>query len=217
MRALTVADFGRDQSFEEMQMLQERTHAKRVSGELEKDHLFLLEHRAVYTLGTSAEASHILYPKEVLLAAGIECVKTSRGGDVTYHGPGQLVGYPIVHLGEAGLGVTEYVTALEEVLISVAAVYGIVAGRDPRNRGVWVGNSKLGAIGIRVSRQVAMHGFALNVNTRLEDYQGIVPCGLRDVGITSMRQLLGGSPLEMRDVKEHVIKAFKKTLGYKKK
>jgi lipoate-protein ligase B len=195
-----------------MLALQEGAHARRVEGKA-SDQLILVEHSPVYTLGTSAEASHILYPKEVLRAAGIECVETSRGGDVTYHGPGQLVGYPIVHLGEANLRVIEYVTALEEVIIRAVAAYGISAVRDPRNRGVWVGDSKLAAIGIRVSRQVAMHGFALNVNTRLEDYGGIVACGLRGTGITSMSQLLG-APLAMQDVKQHIVNAFKETLNY---
>jgi len=192
--------------------LQERAHARRVAGDA-PDHLFVLEHRPVYTLGHSAEAAHILYSEEALREAGIERVATTRGGDVTYHGPGQLVGYPVIHLGEAGLRVVEYVTALEEVLIRAVAAYGIVAGRDARNRGVWAGGNKLAAVGIRVSRQVAMHGFALNVNTRLDDYRGIVACGLRDVGITSLARLLGG-PVEMQGVKQQVICAFREILNY---
>jgi lipoate-protein ligase B len=212
MRTLQVSDLGAGQGYADVLALQERTHAQRVAGEA-PDCLFLLEHRPVYTLGRSADASNVLYCEEALREAGIECVATSRGGDVTYHGPGQLVGYPIIHLGEAGLRVVEYVTALEEVIIRAAASFGVTAARDPRNRGAWVGGSKLAAIGIRVSRQVAMHGFALNVNTRLDDYRGIVACGLRDAGITSMSQLLG-RPVEMQDVKEHVIRAFKETLHY---
>ena len=212
MRTLDISDLGAGQGYAEVLALQERAHAERVAGG-GPDRLFLLEHRAVYTLGNSADASHILYSEETLREAGIERAATSRGGDVTYHGPGQLVGYPIVHLGEAGLRVVEYVTALEEILIRAAAACGIAAGRDPRNRGVWVGDSKLAAIGIRVSRQVAMHGFALNVNTRLGDYRGIVPCGLRGTGVTSLCQLLG-APLDMQGVKRHVITAFKQTLNY---
>lgn len=212
MRTLQVSDLGAGQGYTDVLALQERAHARRVAGEA-PDCLFLLEHRPVYTLGNSADASHILYSEETLREAGIECAATSRGGDVTYHGPGQLVGYPIIHLGEAGLRVVEYVTALEEVIIRAAASFGITAVRDPRNRGAWVGDSKLAAIGIRVSRQVVMHGFALNVNTRLDDYRGIVACGLRDAGITSMNQLLG-RPVDMQDVKEHVIRAFKETLHY---
>ena len=212
MRMLQVTDLGADQGYADVLALQERAHARRVAGDA-PDCLLLLEHRPVYTLGNSADASHILYSDETLREAGIECAATSRGGDVTYHGPGQLVGYPVIHLGEAGLRVVEYVTALEEALIRAAAACGITAGRDARNRGVWVGGCKLAAIGIRVSRQVTMHGFALNVNTRLENYQGIVPCGLRNAGVTSMRQLLG-RPVDMQDVKRHVVRAFKETLNY---
>ena len=212
MRTLQVSDLGNDQGYADVLALQERTHARRVAGD-DPDHLFLLEHRPVYTLGNAADASHILYSEDALRAAGIERAVTSRGGDVTYHGPGQLVGYPIVHLGEAGLRVVEYVAALEETLIRAVAAYGIVARRDPRNRGAWVGDSKLAAIGIRVSRQVAMHGFALNVNTRLGDYRGIIACGLRDAGVTSMSRLLG-RPVEMQGVKRQVIRAFKETLHY---
>jgi len=212
MRTLQVADLGADQGYADVLALQEGAHARRVAGDA-PDCLFLLEHRPVYTLGNSADAANILYSEEALREAGIERAVTSRGGDVTYHGPGQLVGYPIVHLGEAGLRVVEYVTALEEVVIRAVAAYGIIAGRDPRNRGAWVGGSKLAAIGIRVSRQVAMHGFALNVNTRLGDYRGIVACGLRDVAVTSMSQLLG-RPVEMQDVKRQIVRAFKETLNY---
>jgi lipoate-protein ligase B len=143
----------------------------------------------------------------------MDVCQTTRGGDVTYHGPGQLVGYPIVHLGERGLRVLSYVTALEEVLIRVLAAWGIAAGRDPRNRGVWVGNDKIAALGIRVSRQVAMHGFALNVNTRLSDYDALVPCGIRDAGVTSMQHLLG-SAVEPVAVKAAVVREFRHVLGY---
>jgi len=212
MRTLDISDLGADQGYADVLALQERTHARRVAGDA-PDHLYLLEHRPVYTLGNSADASHVLLSEEALREAGIERAATSRGGDVTYHGPGQLVGYPIVHLGEAGLRVVEYVTALEEVIIRAVAVCGITAGRDPRNRGAWVGDCKLAAIGIRVSRQVAMHGFALNVNTRLGDYRGIVACGLRDAGVTSMSQLLG-RPVDMQRVKREVIRAFRETLNY---
>ena len=212
MRTLQVSDLGDGHGYADVLAIQERAHARRVAGDA-PDFLFLLEHRPVYTLGNSADASHVLYSADALREAGIECVATSRGGDVTYHGPGQLVGYPVIHIGEVGLRVVEYVTALEDVLIRAVAAYGIAAGRDVRNRGVWVGDSKLAAIGIRVSRQVTMHGFALNVNTRLEDYRGIVACGLRDAGVTSMGRLLG-HPVDMQDVKQQVTRAFTETFNY---
>lgn len=212
MRVLTVNDLGVEARYDEVLALQERLHARRVAGEI-PDTLLLLEHRPVYTLGRSAAAENVLYSEAALRQAGIERALTTRGGDVTYHGPGQLVGYPILHLGEAGLRVLEYVTALEEALIRAVAAFGITAGRDPRNRGVWVGDDKLAALGIRVSHQVAMHGFALNVTTRLEDYRGIVACGLRNAGVTSMARVLGREP-PMAEVKTRVAEAFRGVFGY---
>jgi lipoyl(octanoyl) transferase len=212
VRNLVVRDLGQDAGYREVFALQEALHARRAAGGI-PDTLLLLEHRPVYTLGRSARADHVLYSGERLRQAGIERVETTRGGDVTYHGPGQLVGYPIVHLGEAGMRVLEYVDALEETLIRAAAAFGVAAGRDARNRGVWAGNDKLAALGIRVSRQVAMHGFALNVAPRLEDYRGIVACGLEDAGVTSMARLLGRSPA-MPDVKARVEAAFREVFGY---
>lgn len=212
MKTLSIQDLGREQPYADVLALQEQTHAARCSGTV-PDTFFLLEHRRVYTLGRSAEANNILYSQETLQQTGIDRVETSRGGDVTYHGPGQLVGYPIIHIGEADLKVVEYVTALEESLIRAMATFGIEAGRDSRNRGVWVGNNKLAAIGIRVAHSVTMHGFALNVNTQLADYCGIVSCGLQDAGVTSMSKLLG-KPLNMPAVKQAVISSFKQVFQY---
>ncbi len=212
MRVLSVSDLGVGVSYAAALALQERLHAGRVAGEV-GDTLLLLEHRPVYTLGRSAAVEHVLYSEEALRQAGIERVETSRGGDVTYHGPGQLVGYPIIHLGEAGLKVLEYLTGLEEALIKTAATFGIAAGRDSRNRGVWAGNDKLAALGIRVSRQVTMHGFALNVTTALADYGGIGAGGLADAGVTSMARLLRRPP-DMADVKQCLIASFREVFGY---
>jgi lipoyl(octanoyl) transferase len=212
MRVLSIQDLGTDQPYADVLTLQEKMHAARCAGNV-PDTLFLLEHRRVYTLGRSAEANNILHSDEDLQQAGFDCVKTSRGGDVTYHGPGQLVGYPILHLGEANLRVLDYVTSLEEVLLQALATFGLQGNRDSRNRGVWVGNNKLAAIGIRVAHSVTMHGFALNVNTQLTDYSGIVACGLQDAGITSMNQLLGKT-LDMQEVKQSVQSAFKRIFHY---
>ncbi len=212
VRELTVMDLGSGAGYADVLALQERLHARRAAGEI-PDTLLLLEHRPVYTLGRSAIEGHVLYSEEALRQAGIERAVTSRGGDVTYHGPGQLVGYPIVHLGDAGLRVLEYVSGLEEVLLRAVAAFGVEAGRDARNRGVWVGDSKLAALGIRVAHQVTMHGFALNVSTRLEDYRGIVACGLRDAGVTSLGLLLGRPP-DMGEVKARVAEAFAQVFGY---
>jgi len=212
VRTLRVRDLGRDAGYREVFSLQERIHAQRVAGEC-PDTLLLLEHRPVYTLGRSAAESHVLYSEERLRALGIERVTTTRGGDVTYHGPGQLVGYPILHLGEARLRVLEYIDALEETLIRAVATFGVEAGRDTRNRGVWVGNAKLAALGIRVSRQVTMHGFALNVSPRMADYSGIVACGLQDADVTSLALLLDETP-DMSDVKRRVETSFREVFGY---
>jgi len=212
MRSLTVTDLGAETGYSDVLALQERLHAERSAGKI-PDTLLLLEHRPVYTLGRSAEEGHVLFSEAALKQAGIERVVTSRGGDVTYHGPGQLVGYPIIHLADAGLHVVEFVEGLEETLIRAVKALGIAAGRDARNRGVWVGNDKLAALGIRVAHQVSMHGFALNVNTHLEDYRGIVACGLRDAGVTSMARILG-HPLDMAEVKTRVEAAFREVFGY---
>lgn len=209
---LSIVDLGSGQGYQDVFEMQQRLHVRRVAGEI-PDTLLLLEHRPVYTLGTSASQDHVLLNAEALRQRGIDLVTTSRGGDVTYHGPGQLVGYPIVHLGELGIKVLEYLTALEETLIRVAAHYGVTAGRDSRNRGVWVGDSKLVALGIRVSRQVTMHGFALNVNTCLGDYNGIVACGLQGVGVTSLQQLTG-TVLNMAEVKTRTAATFADVLHY---
>lgn len=212
VQTLRVRDLGHDAGYREVLSLQEQVHAQRVAGEC-PDTLLLLEHRPVYTLGRSAAESHVLYSEEDLRAIGIERVVTTRGGDVTYHGPGQLVGYPILHLGEAGLRVLEYIDALEETLIRAVAAFGVTAGRDRRNRGVWVGNAKLAALGLRVAHHVTMHGFALNVSPRMKDYSGIVACGLQDAGVTSLALLLGETP-DMANVKRQVETSFRDVFGY---
>ncbi|MFO7936279.1 MAG: lipoyl(octanoyl) transferase LipB [Kiritimatiellia bacterium] len=209
---ISVKDLGADRCYADVFDLQTSIHAQRKKGEV-PDTLLLLEHRPVYTMGSSASDDHVLYNAGELAERGIDLVKTSRGGDVTYHGPGQLVAYPIVHLGEMGIKVLDFITGIEEVIIKTAALFGIKAGRDERNRGVWVDNSKLAAMGIRVSRQVTMHGFALNVNTCLSHYSGIIACGLIDAGVTSIKQLTGFS-VEMAEVKQNIVENFADVFGY---
>lgn len=171
------------------------------------DTLLILEHAPVYTLGRSANSENVLWDEKRRAAAGIGLAQTTRGGDVTYHGPGQLVGYPIMHLPQAGLGVLDYINGIEEMIIRAAADFGIAANRDERNRGVWVGNCKLCALGIHVSHCVSRHGFAFNVNTRLDDFKGIVACGLHDASVTSLQRLLGHS-VDMDAVKASVKRHF---------
>ena len=176
------------------------------------DTLLLLEHSPVYTLGRSANPGNVLWDAEERARLGIALAQTTRGGDVTYHGPGQLVGYPIIHLTQAGLGVLDYIGRIEETIIRAVSEFGIEAGRDARNRGVWHGNCKLCALGIHVSHCVSRHGFALNVNTRLDDFRGIVACGLHDAGVTSMERILGRK-VDMEAVKEAVKRRFAEVFG----
>ena len=162
------------------------------------DALLLLEHPPVYTLGKRADRSHVLFDRAQLTSRGIEVVEVDRGGDVTYHGPGQLVGYPVLAL--AGVrGVVDYVRALEQVLVQALAALGVAAQRVPDYTGVWVGEEKIAAIGVRVaSGGVTSHGFALNVAPDLTDFTGIVPCGITEHGVTSLVDL--GYPVTMPEV-----------------
>lgn len=161
--------------------------------------LLLLEHPHVFTLGRGADESHILAEEDQLEAMSVEVHHTGRGGDVTYHGPGQLVGYPIINLKPDRCDVRRYVRDVEEVLIRTIADFGISGSRIDGLAGVWVGNEKIGAIGVRIARWITSHGFALNVNTDLQYFGMIVPCGIVDKGVTSMSRLLG-RPVYIHDV-----------------
>lgn len=173
------------------------------------DILLLVEHPHVLTLGVRGDGgrSHILAPAEVLAARSIEVHETGRGGDITYHGPGQLVGYPIIDLNPDRRDVHRYVRDLEDVLIRVAGDYGIEAGRVQGLTGVWVGDRKLAAIGVRIARWVTSHGFALNVTTDLDYFNLIVPCGVADRGVTSLAALLGRE-VDRADVEDRVVRHF---------
>src|SRR5438552_3005699 len=171
------------------------------------DQLLLLEHPPVITLGRGGDAGNLLATPEALAARRVRFFETTRGGDITYHGPGQLVGYPIVHLGEGRRDVRKYVTAVEEVLIRTVAEFGIAAERADGKRGIWVGNDKIAAIGIRIARWVTSHGFALNVNTNLEHFRLITPCGLQGTGVTSLSRLTGRA-VTVADVRAVVAAKF---------
>jgi len=173
------------------------------------DLLLFVEHPHVLTLGVRGDGgrSHILAPPEMLHARGIEIYETGRGGDITYHGPGQVVGYPIVDLKPDRCDVHRYVRDLEDVLIRTAADYGISARRIDGLTGVWVGDEKLAAIGVRISRWVTSHGFALNVATDLENFDLIVPCGIADRGVTSLSRLLSRS-IDPPDVQNRIASHF---------
>jgi lipoyl(octanoyl) transferase len=173
------------------------------------DQLLLLEHPPVITLGVKSrnDRSHVLAPADVLEREGVELFETGRGGDVTFHGPGQLVGYPILDLNPDRRDVHRYVRDLEDVLMRTAAAFGIDAVREPGLTGVWVGTSKLAAIGVRISRWITSHGFALNVSTDLSHFELILPCGIAGRGVTSLERLLGRT-VAMAEVQDAAVAAF---------
>ena len=178
------------------------------------DQLLLLEHPPVITLGAKVrdDRSHVLASEQALDEVGVELFEAGRGGDVTYHGPGQLVGYPIIDLRPDRCDIHRYVRDLEEVMITAAAAFGVRADRVRGLTGAWVGQDKLAAIGVRISRWVTSHGFALNVATDLSHFSLIVPCGIQDRGVTSLGRLLGQPP-PMSSVEDAVIQAFTATFG----
>ena len=180
--------------------------------DLDRDVVLLLEHPPVVTLGKRGGRANLTVSEAMLTDRGIPIVQVERGGDITFHGPGQLVVYPIMDLASARLGVADYVEMLEEVVIGVAGDWGIAACRNRLNRGVWVGDRKLGSIGIAVRRGICFHGMALNVNLSLEPFSWIHPCGLRGIGITSMERELGQGVV-MEDVRADVKHRFQHIFG----
>jgi len=186
MRKCQVRELGRMGYGPALELQQELTAARKAG--TAPDHLLLLEHPHVITLGRNGHQENLLASAEILERAGISFFPTDRGGDVTYHGPGQLVAYPILDLREWKRDVGAFVRAVEQTVIDTLADYGIAAGRIPKLTGVWVGERKIAAIGVHISRWVTSHGLALNVSTDLNYFQYIVPCGLTKP-VTSMAQL----------------------------
>lgn len=186
--------------------LQKQLVAARVGEEI-PDLLVLLEHPHVYTLGRSGHAENVLLDEAARRAVGAELFWVDRGGDVTYHGPGQLVGYPIVHLARLGKDTHQHLRRLEETLIRTLGDFGLAGRRDPAYTGVWVGDEKIAAIGVRVSRWVTSHGFALNVEPDLSYFDNIIPCGIREKGVTSLARLLG-RPVSRADVEPIFLRHF---------
>ncbi|HEX7155535.1 MAG TPA: lipoyl(octanoyl) transferase LipB [Thermoanaerobaculia bacterium] len=176
------------------------------------DQLLMLEHPPVITLGRGGDANNLLAPPEALQAQRVRFFETTRGGDITYHGPGQIVGYPILHLGEGNRDIRKYVTNLEEVLIRTVAHYGITAERIEGKRGIWVGQNKIAAIGVRIARWVTSHGWALNVNTNLDHFRFITPCGLHGMGVTSLSRELGRA-VPTQEVREVLARTFAEVFG----
>ena len=177
------------------------------------DTLLLLQHPHVVTIGVKKEGrSHILATPEQLSARGVEVFETGRGGDVTYHGPGQIVGYPILDLNPDRRDVHKYVRDLEEVMIRVCADYGVTAGRITGLSGAWIGDAKIGAIGVRISRWITSHGFAFNVTTDVDFFNLIVPCGIADRGVTSLATEIGRTP-DITEVEDRFVSRFIEVLS----
>jgi lipoyl(octanoyl) transferase len=177
------------------------------SADQSNDVLLFVEHPHVYTLGKSGDKAHLLKGMAELANIEAEFIEIDRGGDITYHGPGQVVGYPIFDMDRHFTDIHRYLRYLEEVIIRTCAEYGIEAGRIEGLTGVWVGEQKICAMGIRCSRWVTMHGFAFNVNTNLDYFNHIVPCGIADKDVTSLQELLGRE-ISPREVKRHLITHF---------
>lgn len=181
---------------------QKEYHQKVLIGQA-PDTLIFVEHEPVYTLGKNADENHLLQsaPKDT------KVFNVERGGDITFHGPGQIVGYPILDLHRFKKNVSWYMRTLEQMMIDTLFTYGIEAGLKEGLTGVWVGDEKIGAQGVRISRWVTMHGFALNVNTDLNYYGGIIPCGIFEYGVTSMEKVLGGKQ-DLSLVKNKITQSF---------
>lgn len=210
MRNLQVTDLGFT-DYGAAWDLQRKLFALRASGGV-SDLLLLTEHNHVYTMGKGTDESHLLADEAELRSGGAEIYRIDRGGDITYHGPGQLVGYPIIDLTGHYQDIHRYLREIEEVLIRTLKDFGIKGAREDNYTGVWVGSEKIAAIGVKVSRWITMHGFALNVATNLSYYDRIIPCGIFHKGVTSMKKILGNE-VSLSDVINSVSMHFGEIFG----
>ena len=200
--ACNIIDLGISE-FKDTWNLQKELQEKRILGEIE-DQLILVEHPAVYTLGKNASKDHILKSKE-----GVSVIQTDRGGNITFHGPGQLVGYPILDLNFYKRSITWYMRELEQLMIDVLKEYGIEGSTKKGLTGTWVKDHKIAALGVRISRWVTMHGFSLNISPDLSYYQDIIPCGIQEYAVTSMAMIMGEEVPSMDEVKIKMVDYFK--------
>jgi lipoate-protein ligase B len=206
-RELWTVPLGRV-AYEEALELQRHIARDRISGALPQDVLLLVEHPPVVTLGRASKGKHLIASPEFLRSKGVELFEVERGGDVTFHGPGQLVGYPIVDLKRHRLDLHWYLRKIEEALINTLADYEIVAERNPSFTGVWTKGKKIASIGVHARDWVTWHGFALNVTTDLSYFDLMVPCGIDGVVMTSIGRQLGTDDVSMQDVIERVSAKF---------
>ncbi|MCF7825719.1 MAG: lipoyl(octanoyl) transferase LipB [Candidatus Marinimicrobia bacterium] len=192
--------------YEEAWEYQRQVHARRLAGEI-ADTLILLEHPPVYTFGKNADKSNLINARDA------QVIQSDRGGDITWHGPGQLVGYPIINLEDHKKSVSWFMRNLEEVIIKTLQHFDITGERIPGMTGVWVGSQKVCAMGVRLSRWVTMHGFALNVRPDMSYFNGMIPCGITGKGVVSMQELLG-SEITVETVAQPLILAFQTVFAY---
>lgn len=194
---------------------------REIDREERQDTLLLLEHSPTYTIGSDRHPEHLLVEKEELARRGITVFEIDRGGDITYHGPGQLVGYPLLYLDAIGLDLHGYLRKLEEAVIKLLADFGVIGGRKSEYTGVWVGDSKIAAIGVKFNKArtrrgfVTSHGFALNVkkNVEQEGFPGIIPCGISEYGVTSL-ETLTGNVMSVEDIAKRIVPYFSEVFGY---
>ncbi len=208
---LKIVDLGR-MDYEACVELQ-RGHLEKVADGTEPDTLFLVEHPPVLTLGSDFHDRNLLLPLSEYEANGIQIFRTDRGGDVTYHGPGQLVIYPVFNVANLGKDLHKWLRSLEETIIQTLKNYDIDGQRLSVNTGVWVGNNKIAAIGIKVRRWVSMHGIALNCNPDMTPFHMIIPCGIQGHGVTSLSLELG-TDISIADAKPHVVASFKQVFNF---
>jgi lipoate-protein ligase B len=192
--------------------MQQAVVRAKTEGALRNDVILVMEHPPVYTLGRRGGIENLCVPRARLVEEGIDVVQIERGGDITYHGPGQLVAYPLLDIRRAGLSITDLVTSLEQIMVNTAGEFGIRAGRNPLNRGVWIDKAKLGSIGLAVRRDVTFHGMALNINLDLTNFSWINPCGLKGVGMTSLKEA-AGRPVDMHAARRALKKHMQTILG----
>ncbi len=211
IKKLTYCDLGTI-DYKDAWDLQKNLLNSRHKNEIE-DILLLLEHPNTYTLGKTADRNNLIAQSKFLDQNKISVYDIDRGGDITYHGPGQIVGYPILDLTGWKKDTHKYLRAIEEVIIKICAEYNITAGRNQEYTGVWVGDKKIAAIGIKVSRWITMHGFAFNVNTDLSLFDGIIPCGIKEKKVTSLQKELDKT-IDINEVKSIILKNFTEVFDY---
>jgi lipoyl(octanoyl) transferase len=205
MKQLLVVNIGRTK-YADAWELQKRIFSARLEQGI-SDVLLLTEHEHVYTFGKAADENHLLAKNEELSKNGVDVFWIDRGGDITYHGPGQIVGYPIIDLNRHYNDIHRYLRDIEEAIIRTLSDYGISAGREPEFTGVWVKSEKVAALGVKVSKWITMHGFALNINTDLSYYDRIIPCGIFHKGVTSIKNILG-IEISLPEVHQHLTNHF---------